>query len=284
MTSTLRWWWLNPCLVVTLVLLGTSAHSAQEKGQRSHGNTELNRSLRDAINIGAALYNEQGDHNGCYRVYQGALVAVKPFLSPELQKKADTALERAERLSSPSDKAFALRAAIDEIRAKTAPPPPDPGFKVKEDKQEEKKADEKKKEEKKRSDTKKDEKFDKKNGEKFDKQDDSKQSGENAVPPGERAKLMGQVTYEGKPISAGYFVGIIAPDGKHYSTPVHKGGSYQFRTPLHVGPYRVQIETFLEEAPKDLPPLPQRYRRAETSGLELMLRPGLQTIDFNLVK
>src|SRR4051794_16873148 len=51
-------------------------------------------SLRDVINQGATLFNEKGDHAGCYRVFQGALIAVRPFLAekPDLLNHVDKSL------------------------------------------------------------------------------------------------------------------------------------------------------------------------------------------------
>src|SRR5208282_4559731 len=37
--------------------------------------------LKSVINEGADLYNKQGDHAGCYRLYQGSLLTVQPLLS-----------------------------------------------------------------------------------------------------------------------------------------------------------------------------------------------------------
>ncbi|HEV3202793.1 MAG TPA: hypothetical protein VGY77_00350, partial [Gemmataceae bacterium] len=46
--------------------------------------------LRTIINSGADLYN-RGDHNGCYRLFQGALMALGPQLDsyPDLKKTID---------------------------------------------------------------------------------------------------------------------------------------------------------------------------------------------------
>ena len=36
-------------------------------------------SLREVINTGADLFNKYGDYAGCYRLYQGGLLSIKPF-------------------------------------------------------------------------------------------------------------------------------------------------------------------------------------------------------------
>lgn len=77
----------------------------------------LYKSLQDVINYGATLYNA-GDYAGCYRLYQGSLIASRPFLikSPELLKQVDDVLVKAESQPKVTDRAFALRAVLDNIR------------------------------------------------------------------------------------------------------------------------------------------------------------------------
>src|SRR2546427_227311 len=61
-------------------------------------------------------------HPGCYRLYQGALLSIKPFLTPTTQSDIETALADAEKLPRLSDRAFALRKVIDAIRAQAGTP------------------------------------------------------------------------------------------------------------------------------------------------------------------
>jgi hemoglobin len=84
----------------------------------------LRDSLKDVANTGAELFNKFGDHAGCYRLYQGALLAIKPFVAPAVQVDIDTAVAEAEKLPRLSDRAFALRKTIDLIRAQAGPIPP----------------------------------------------------------------------------------------------------------------------------------------------------------------
>jgi len=92
-------------------------------------------SLRDVINQGADLFNINADHAGCYRVYEGALISVKPLLGhhPDLQKAIDDGLADAGKEARVVDRAFALRKVLDAIRTKvkmtaaapiSTPPPP----------------------------------------------------------------------------------------------------------------------------------------------------------------
>jgi hypothetical protein len=245
MTNKAQGWSVVLSAAVLLHLIGPSA--AQERKGETQRGAELYQSLRETINVGANLYNRFGDHTGCFRVYQGALISVKPFLTPELQKKVDAVLEKAEQLPTFSDRAFELRTVIDEIREKNRPAS---------------------------------------KNEEVEKTPEKKEATETLpAKDGTRAHLSGHASYDSKPLAAGYFIALVSPDGRRYSAPVQQGGAFQFRTPLPAGSYRLQIETFLEkEAPATLPALPPRYRSVDTSGLAVELRPGVQQLDVNLVK
>lgn len=102
-----------------LVSVYGSAVAAQDKTSvaEKHDSSALVNSLAQVINAGADLFNKQGDYAGCYRLYQGSLMSVKTFVNPALQKKIEQAIARAEAMPLYSDRAFALREVIDEIRA-----------------------------------------------------------------------------------------------------------------------------------------------------------------------
>ncbi len=96
----------------------------QEKDKKpyeKHDASALHNSLRDVINTGARMFNEQGDHAGCYRLYQGSLLSVRAFLSADLQKKIDQGIAKSDQLPTYADRAFELRRVLDEIRASTKP-------------------------------------------------------------------------------------------------------------------------------------------------------------------
>ncbi len=86
--------------------------------------TRIDKALFQAINSGVPLYN-QGDPAGCYRLYQGTLVGVWPFLAhrPELQESVKAALASAETLPSYPQRAFKLRETLDDVRAKVTTKP-----------------------------------------------------------------------------------------------------------------------------------------------------------------
>jgi hypothetical protein len=75
------------------------------------------KSIGEAIDIGAPLYND-GNFEGCYHVYEGAASDLERKLKPTCEKPSRTLAEgrkRAARLSNPSDQAWALRDAFDEL-------------------------------------------------------------------------------------------------------------------------------------------------------------------------
>jgi hemoglobin len=96
------------------------------------------KTLRDVINRGAEVYNA-GDVNGCWRLYEGALLMLKPMLDhrPELQKAIDDGVAGAVQTPLMDRRAWVLRGVIDRIRKETGPgtgmPAPIPMPEVKKD-------------------------------------------------------------------------------------------------------------------------------------------------------
>lgn len=88
-----------------------------KKPYEKHDANVLNNALRDVINAGVKMFNEQGDYAGTYRLYQGSLMSVRPFLAADLQKRIDTGLARAEGLGNYADRAYELRSVLDDIRS-----------------------------------------------------------------------------------------------------------------------------------------------------------------------
>jgi hypothetical protein len=73
--------------------------------------------LHSVTNHGADLFN-RGDANGCYRLYEGALMTIRELADdhPDWQQSIDQAFEQAVAKGTVSQRAFALRKAIDQIR------------------------------------------------------------------------------------------------------------------------------------------------------------------------
>jgi hemoglobin len=81
--------------------------------------TKLYQSLREIINHGADLYNA-GDRNGAYRLFEGALLALKTQLAtrPDIVKLIDTGIADANRERTAGHRAFALRRTLVDVRTK----------------------------------------------------------------------------------------------------------------------------------------------------------------------
>ena len=267
--------WCVSALAIGMMLSGWAAsNGAQEKKiHEKHDASALNKSLRDVINVGAKMFNDQGDHVGCYRLYQGSLLSVRPFLAPELQKRVDDGIGNAEKMGSYADRAFELRRILDEIRTSTKSAP-----KIVE-KKDEPKEKEKKKDEPKEKEKKKDEPK-----EKEKKKDEPKEKEKKKDEPADaKGQINGTITYEGKPIAGGYFVTLIGKGDKKFSSAIQKDGTFRFATPIAEGEYRVVIESIPGEKAKVLA-LPPRYASAETSSLVIRVQTGKQLIHLSLVK
>jgi len=118
----LKWSGAVAAAATLMLFLFTGSFPAQEKDNAGkHDAAVLREALRDVINSGADLFNKYGDHAGCYRLYQGALLAIKPFMTPAAQAGIDNAIAEAEKLPKFADRAFALRKTIDAIRGQTDP-------------------------------------------------------------------------------------------------------------------------------------------------------------------
>lgn len=286
------------------------SNDAQEKKPfEKHDSSALYHSLRDVINTGAKMFNEQGDHVGCYRLYHGSLLAVRPFLAPDLQKSIDKGIANAEKQSSFSDRAFELRKVLDEVRDKTKPADTK---KVEEKKKEEKKVEEKKKEEKKVEEKKKEEKKveEKKKEEKkveekkveekkvtekkaeekkvIDKKVEEKKAEEKktddkkaAATSNAMGQLTGKVNFAGKSLPGGYFVTLVGEGNKKFSSAIQKDGSFQFKTPIPTGSYRVAVEPVPGETASVN--VPARYRAEGTSGLSVQVGTGKNSVNLEIV-
>lgn len=316
------------------------SNDAQEKKPfEKHDSSALYHSLRDVINTGAKMFNEQGDHVGCYRLYHGSLLAVRPFLAPDLQKSIDKGIANAEKQSSFSDRAFELRKVLDEVRDKTKPADTKKveekkkdekkveekkkdEKKVEEKKKDEKKVEEKKKEEKKVEEKKKDEKKveekkkeekkveEKKKEEKkveekkveekkvtekkaeekkiSEKKVEEKKAEEKKTDDKKAAatsntlgQLTGKVNFAGKSLPGGYFVTLVGEGNKKFSSAIQKDGSFQFKTPIPTGSYRVAVEPVPGETASVN--VPARYRAEGTSGLSVQVGTGKNSVNLEIV-
>ncbi len=110
--------------VAALGLLSTSR--AQEPNvSRKAADAKVNQSVLKTISAGYKLYNS-GDPAGCYRLYQGSLIALSPMLDyrADLKTTVDDGLASTETLPDVNSRAFALRKVLDKVYAATTGPKP----------------------------------------------------------------------------------------------------------------------------------------------------------------
>jgi hemoglobin len=110
--------WLAMLVGAAMALFASAAVAADQEGDDKRFEKNLEVGLRDVINRGAAIFNNQGDYRGCYRLYQGALMTIKPVLTnyPMLQKQIEDGLANAYTLARMHDRAHALRRVLDDVR------------------------------------------------------------------------------------------------------------------------------------------------------------------------
>jgi hypothetical protein len=106
--------------VLGLLLTGAAAPAADEPKMPDAKAFDklVTDTLRGVHNTGADLYNEGRDFAGAYRLYQGALLTVRPLLAhrPEAQKLIDTGFAAADKETDVARKAFTLHVAIESVR------------------------------------------------------------------------------------------------------------------------------------------------------------------------
>lgn len=107
---------LMKATVAVVVLASAGGLSAQDERKGFDG--QVYKTLREVINRGADMYNS-GDYAGCYRLFEGALITVKPLLDhrPDVQKSIDRGLDSASRSPDMRRRAWALRTTLDDVRS-----------------------------------------------------------------------------------------------------------------------------------------------------------------------
>jgi hemoglobin len=122
--------WLTPLAIAALALcLGGTARAA-DPPREAHGDRgpeeKMYNLLRDLINEGADLYNA-GDYAGCYRLWEGALKTMRPFIEPSgphaaWGKAVEAGFAEAQGQPFMWQRAWALRKAMDKVRDDIHPP------------------------------------------------------------------------------------------------------------------------------------------------------------------
>jgi hemoglobin len=88
---------------------------------RSEQDRRTARVVHECATIGSELYNK-GNVEGCYRLFQGTLLAVQPMLDhrPKLAAAVKQALDKAAAMRDPASGAFELRKALDAVQLETS--------------------------------------------------------------------------------------------------------------------------------------------------------------------
>lgn len=112
---------LSVCLAAALLSGIARAEDKKPAGKaldRHALDESIYQSLRGIIDHGATLYND-GDWNGCYRLWEGALMSLKPLLAhrPKLQESIDDGLDKARQDPMLWHRAWVLRPVLDQIRS-----------------------------------------------------------------------------------------------------------------------------------------------------------------------
>jgi hemoglobin len=105
-------------LFATLILVSLATAARAESAPQSRPDFDMRaaQAASDVVALGVPLFND-GNREGCLRLYQGALVTLRTMVDhrPELVSMIDEKLAAAKAAGSAADRAFALRAALDEV-------------------------------------------------------------------------------------------------------------------------------------------------------------------------
>lgn len=81
----------------------------------------VKRDLSEVLKRGKDLVDTQADYNDCYRLYEGSLIAVRPFLVSEMDAKTQLALGKARTVPEAAARALALQLALEDILIHPSP-------------------------------------------------------------------------------------------------------------------------------------------------------------------
>ncbi len=113
---------------VLVLAIGTVTRAEERPLDRPLDRADLDRRIVKAVYeaalLGTELWNKGKDIEGCYRLYQGTLLAVQPMLDhrPKLAAAVKEKMDKAKDMTAEKG-AFVLRDALDEIQHEIAPSP-----------------------------------------------------------------------------------------------------------------------------------------------------------------
>ena len=101
---------------LVLALLATTGRSDEGSPSTRELDSRIDRAIYQTVNLGAVIFN-QGDHAGCYRLYQGALLSLEPMLAHRAGVRQDVAkgLRDVDALPSYTQRAIELRKVLDNV-------------------------------------------------------------------------------------------------------------------------------------------------------------------------
>jgi hypothetical protein len=239
--------------------LGLLATAAAAQGPKSPTPTELdkiaNEVLKDVHNRGAELYNT-GDPAACYRMYQGALLTVKPFLAhrPAVQQTIAAGLEEVSKSADDvKTRAFRLHEVIekarDELKAESKKAEPDPKAKEPAPKPKEPEP---------------------KPNDPVAKPKDP----QPAVAP-KAGDTTGKVTMNGQPLAGAevMFVSLKLAAPRVFVATTGADGTYKLTGPVPAGEYAVKVTGAS---------VPAKFQEFAQSGVRVEAKDGASTFDLDL--
>jgi len=226
--------------------------------------------LKDVHNRGADLYN-QGDYAGCYRMYEGCLRTIQPFLfqQPQLQKTIADGIVLIAKQDGVKLQAFRLHELIEQVRAElkqilstpkgtTAPKEPTPA--------------------KRPNPPNLDETVTKGLTETLPWPRERTTTEALPVKPRRPTEaLSGRIRYRGQPVvnASVIITSMDTPAPKTFTTKLDADGRFRFKEALPLGKYAALIDE-----PGGM--LPAKYGSHMTSGLRFELTPEPLVLDWNL--
>lgn len=108
---------------ILILALGATTRADDKPLERADLDKRVVRAVYETAVKGTALFNN-GKHDECYRLYQGAFIGLYPMLDhrPKLMLSVLEKIDKASAMK-PVDGAFVLREALDEIQNEIAPAP-----------------------------------------------------------------------------------------------------------------------------------------------------------------
>ena len=218
---------------------------------------ESNKRVADALlevhESGRAIYNNDGDYTGAYRIYQGGLMVARRMLAdrPDLQKVISDGMAAAERLPAVDRRAFRLHEVIEAVRVELG-----------------------------RAPGKASDKLNVPPREVSPPTKDGKKPETKPTVSEVKGGVIGRVLWKGAPV-AGVdvtFVTLGVQPPRVYETRTSAQGVYAIPT-LPAGKYVILIAPGATAKVKDLP---ARYARSTTSPLVFDVKAGGEKLDFVL--